>query len=311
MTNSLSSRVVLGVIVLVAMLIGLNFTVLKFALDHTTPVLLASMRTILGSLALIAFGLVRGERFPRRLDDLANIFAVSFSITTVSSGLLVFGVSKVPAGVASLLASTMPLFTAGLTFLLLGTAISRVGAIGLAVGFGGTVVLASPSMSGSTATIGILALAASALAWAFGNVYMKWRDFSRVSPIMLVGVQLMMSAAVLLPVALVIEGTADTDWSTGLLWPVLYAAIPANAVTFALLATVATRATPTQAAATAYLIPVFGVTFGAMFRDERPGLFEVVGGILVVLGVYLVVTSAARLAQRSAPRPETVADPAR
>ncbi len=298
--RGLSSQLVLGVIVLVAMLIGLNFTVLKFALDHTTPLLLAGMRTVIGSSVLIALALARGERFPTRAADLANIFAVGFSITTVSSGLLVFGVDKVPAGVASLLASTMPLFTAALTFLLLGTAISRLGAIGLTVGFAGTVVLAAPSMSGSAATVGILALTASALAWAFGNVYMKWKDFSRVSPVMLVGVQLAMSAMVLVPFALVVEGTGETDWSTGLLWPLLYAAVPANAVTFALLATVATRATPTQAAASAYLIPVFGVTFGALFRDERPGLLQVLGGALVVVGVYLVVTSAARLAQRSA-----------
>ncbi len=305
-SRGLSSRLVLAVIVLVAMLIGLNFTVLKFALDHTTPLLLAGMRTVIGSLALIALGLARGERFPRRPGDLANIFAVSFSITTVSSGLLVTGVSKVPAGVASLLASTMPLFTAILTVALLRTAISRAGVAGLAVGFAGTVVLAGPSMSGSTATVGILALTASALAWAFGNVYMKWQDFSRVSPIMLVGVQLMMSAAVLIPVALVVEGTSATDWSTGLLWPLLYASIPANAVTFALLATVATRATPTQAAASAYLIPVFGVTFGALFRDERLGLVELIGGVLVVLGVYLVVTAGARQAARpssAAPAP--------
>ncbi|MEM9561008.1 MAG: EamA family transporter [Actinomycetota bacterium] len=306
--RGLSSNLVLGVIVLVAMLIGLNFTVLKFALDHTTPLLLAGMRTVIGSSVLIALALARGERFPTRLADLANIFAVGFSITTVSSGLLVFGVDKVPAGVASLLASTMPLFTAALTLLLLGTAISRLGAIGLAVGFAGTVVLAAPSMSGSAATIGILALTASALAWAFGNVYMKWKDFSRVSPIMLVGVQLAMSAMVLIPFALVVEGTGGTDWSTGLLWPLLYAAVPANAVTFALLATVATRATPTQAAASAYLIPVFGVTFGALFRDERPGLIQVAGGVLVVVGVYLVVTSAARLAQRASAR--TAADAA-
>ena len=290
----MSSRLVLATIVLIALLIGANFSALKFALDHGTPLLLAGLRTVIGSTFLISFALLRGERFPREPRDLANIFVVSLSITTISSGLLVSGVSRVPAGLASLIASTFPLFTAALAFLLLGATVSRAGMAGLMVGFAGTVVLAVPSLSGDTAAVGVAMLVVSAIGWAFGNVYMKWRDFSRVSPVMLVGVQLMMSAAVLMPVALVVEGTADTDWSIGFFVPLLYAAIPANAVTFALLATVATRATPTQASASAYLIPVFGVTFGWLIRDERLGLTEGLGGLLVVAGVFLVVTAAAR-----------------
>jgi drug/metabolite transporter (DMT)-like permease len=289
-------RLVLATVFLVAVLIGGNFTALKFALDHTTPLLLAGMRTVIGGSVLLSFALLRGERFPTRAVELRRIFVVSFSITTVSSGLLVFGVSRVPAGVASLVSSTMPLFTALLVFALMGVTVARLGAVGLTIGFTGTVVLASPSLSGETAAIGIAALVASSIAWAFGTVFMKWKDFTGISPIMLVGVQLVMSACVLIPVALIVEGTADTDWSIGLLLPVLYAAVPANAVTFALMATVAQRASPTQASATAYLIPVFGVFFGWLIRDEVLGTVEVIGGVLVVIGVFLLVTSNARRA---------------
>lgn len=303
----MSSRLVLATIVLVAMLIGANFSILKFALDHTTPLLLAAMRTMIGSSFLVLLALARGERLPSRRIDYLNIFVVALSITTISSGLLVAGVSRVPAGLGSLIASTMPLFTAGLAFVLLGSVVGRVGAIGLAVGFVGTVVLALPSMSGGTAAVGVVMMAFSALAWAFGNVYMKWRDFSGISPLMLVGVQLIMSAAMLLPLALVIEGVEETDWSTGLLWPLLYSSIPANAVTFALLATVATRATPTQAAASAYMIPVFGVVFGWLIRGESLGPIEVAGGLLVVVGVYLVVNAAAR-AGSTAPARDDIRD---
>ena len=292
----MNPRLVLATVFLVALLIGANFTALKFALDHTTPILLAGMRTVIGGSLLLSVALLRGERFPTRPVQLRRIFVVSFSITTVSSGLLVIGVSRVPAGVASLISSTMPLFTALLAFLLIGVAVGRLGAVGLAVGFTGTVVLASPSMSGQTAAVGIAALVVSAVAWAFGNVFMKWKDFSGISPIMLVGVQLVMSACVLIPFALVVEGTADTDWSLGLLVPLLYAAIPANAVTFALMAMLAQRASPTQASATAYLIPVFGVFFGWLIRDEVLGGVEVLGAVLVVAGVFAIVTANARRA---------------
>lgn len=283
---------VLATIVLIAMLIGGNFTALKFALDHAGPFLIAALRTVIGGTFLVTLALVRGERLPRDRGLLGRIFVVSFSITTVSSGLLVFGVDKVPAGFASLISSTMPLFTACLSLLLLGVRVSPIGAFGLVVGFGGTAVLASPALDGDARLVGAVALLLSAIAWAFGTVFMKWKDFSDVTPIMLVGVQLWMSAIVLLPFALAVEGVEGTDWSMGLFVPLLYAAIPANAVTFALMATVVRRATPTQAAATAYLIPLFGVFFGWLIRDEVLGRIELIGGVLVVVGVCIVVTAA-------------------
>jgi drug/metabolite transporter (DMT)-like permease len=290
----LHPKVVLALVCLIAALIGLNFTVIKFALERTTPLLLAGMRTVAGGTALLTFALARGQRLPTKLGDYGRIFVVSFSITTVSSALLVLGIERVPAGVASLVSSTMPLFTALLSFALLGARVNRLGAVGLVVGFAGTAVLASPSLSGDAAATGIGMLVLSAVAWAFGTVFMRWKDFGGISPIMIVGVQLYMSAAILIPLALVTEGTADTTWSWKLLLPVLYAGIPANAVTFALMAFVTQRASPTQAAASAYLIPVFGVVFAWLIRDEVLGLTEFVGGLLVIAGVYVVVTANTR-----------------
>lgn len=299
---------VMGAVVLIAMLIGGNFTALKYALDHTGPLLLAAMRTVLGGSFLLALAFLRGERFPTDRRVLGRIFVVSFSITTVSSALLVFGVSRVPAGFASLMSSTMPLFTACLSVLLLSARLTKLGVAGLIVGFGGTAVLASPALDGDARLIGAIALLCSALAWAFGTVFMKWKDFSAVSPIMLVGVQLVMSAAVLLPFALLVEGAGDTDWSLGLLVPVLYAGIPANAVTFTLMATVVRRATPTQAAASAYMIPLFGVFFGWLIRDEVLGRVELIGGALIVAGVSIVVTASnpGRRQRRRAASPPTL-----
>jgi drug/metabolite transporter (DMT)-like permease len=296
-------RVTLALVVLVAVLIGANFTALKFALDHTTPLLLAGLRTVVGGTFLVCFvTLVRGERIPTDRAMLGKIFVVSLAITTISSGLLVFGVNRVSAGLASLLSSTMPLFTALLVLLLMGARPTRLGALGLGVGFFGTVVLAWPSLDGEATAVGIVALALSALAWAFGTVFMQWRDFGSVSPVMIVAVQLPMSAAVLIPVALLTEGVADTDWSLGLFVPLAYAAIPANAVTFALMATIVKRAAATQAAATAYLIPISGVFFGWLIRGERLGTVELVGGVLVVAGVYLLVAANAR-AKMATPAP--------
>ena len=289
---------VLVTIVVVAALIGGNFTALKYALDHAQPFSVAAMRTIIGGTFLVTLAVGRGERFPTDRVVLARIFVVSFSITTVSSALLVFGVNRVPAGFASLMSSTMPLFTASLSLVILHVRIRPLGVLGLVIGFAGTAVLASPALDGGGELVGAVSLLLSALAWAFGTVFMKWKDFSAVSPIMLVGVQLWMSAMVLVPFAAATEGVGSVDWSVGLFVPLLYAAIPANAVTFTLIATVVRRATPTQAAATAYLIPLFGVFFGWLIRDEVLGRVELFGGLLVVAGVGVVVTAGTSGASR-------------
>ena len=51
---------------------------------------------------------------------------------------------------------------------------------------------------------------------------------------------------------------------------------------------------PTRAITVAYLIPVFGVFFSWLLRGESLGIVEAVGGVLVVCGVYLVVTANTR-----------------
>ena len=201
----------LATVLLIAALIGANFSALKFALEHSTPFFVAGMRTIIGGSFLLVLATLRGERLPTNRRDLLNIFAVSFSITTVSSALLVFGVNRVPAGLGSLVASTMPLFTALLTLLLLSVAPTRMGKVGLGIGFVGTAILASPSLGGETTAVGVITLVLSAIAWAFGTVYLKWKDFSRVSPIMLVGVQLIMSAVVLIPFCLLYTSPSPRD----------------------------------------------------------------------------------------------------
>lgn len=284
----------LGAVALAAALMGLNFTVVKYALEHSSPILLTAMRSSIAGPVLLAFALARGERPPRRLVDWRNIAIVSLSITTVSSALLIIGTRRVPAGVASLLSSTMPMFTALFSVVLLRVRLSGRGVLGLAVGFVGTLTLAAPAMDGRGQATGVVVLVLSAIAWAYGTVHMKWQDMTRVSPVMLVAFQLILSAAVLVPFGLLVEGPGKVDPGWGLWWPLLYAAIPSQALTFALLAIVVRHASPTHAAASAYLVPLFGVVFGWLIRGERMGPVELAGGALVVLGVYVVATSPPR-----------------
>ncbi|MDG2112111.1 MAG: EamA family transporter [Actinomycetota bacterium] len=281
--------VTLGLVVAIAALIGLNYTAMKEALEHTTPLSLAALRTSVGGPVLLAFALVRRERLPRTREQWVAIWWISLSITTISSAMLVAGVSRVSAGVAGMLSATMPLFTAVIAVWVLRERPNRVGAIGVGLGFVGAVVLAVPAFDSGNTVIGVLFILGAALTWAVGGVLNKRLPAAlEVSPIMLVAVQILMSCVCLHVLALIIDDWGDTDFGVGLYLPLLYAGIPALSVSFALFATVLRRAPAIQASASAYLTPVFGVAFGWMLRDERFGLVELVGGALVVLGVLVL-----------------------
>ena len=300
-SRELTQRATLIMVIAVAAFAGGNFTALKFASDHAPPLFLTGLRAAIGGPILLIVVWLRGESFPRSPRLLGNVLVVSLVVTTASSALLVYGVSRVPAGVASLIASTMPLFTAVLALFALSTRILPMAGVGLAVGLAGTATLASGSLGGDGSAIGLLAMVGAAFTWAFGTVYLKWADFSQISAMMLVAIQLMMSAVMLLPSAVLVEDVGATDWGLGLLVPLAYAGIIASAVTFTLLSTIALYASPTQAAATAYLMPFFGVLFGWLIADETLGWAELFGGLLVTAGVFFVVTAPARAAASAKP----------
>lgn len=282
---------ILALVVLVALLIGANYSVMQLALRHTTPLMLTGMRLAIGGAALLAFTFWRGERIPRDPKVLLGIFGVSLCVTTLSSMTLVTGVSLVPAGIAALLSSLVPVWTALLAFGLLHERLTRGGTVGVVIGLVGAIVLSSPAIEGETSLAGVLILFISGLAWAAGIVLLRWWDFGDVGPVMITTTQLLMSTVVVIPIALVVEGPAETDVSLSLLFPLLYAAIPSLAVTFALMAKITVEGSATQASSVAYLTPVFGVLFAWSIRSNRLSLAEWIGGALLVLGVALVTSA--------------------
>ena len=281
--------VTLGLVITIAALIGLNYSVLKEALDHTTPLALAALRTSVGGPVLLALALLRGERLPRTRAQWIAIWWISLSITTVSSATLVLGVSRVSAGMAGMLSATMPLFTAVIAVWLLRERPNRMGAIGIALGFIGASVLAIPAFDSGNTVVGVGFILIAAVTWALGGVLNKRLPAAlEVSPVMLVAIQILMSCACLHLLVPPVEDWGDTDFGVGLYVPLLYAGIPSLAVSFALFATVLRRAPAIQASVSAYLTPVFGVTFGWLLRDERFGALQLAGGALVVFGVLVL-----------------------
>ena len=287
--QQISNAITVSLVVLTALFIGLNYTVMKWALDHTTPLALAALRTTVGAPVLLAVAIARRERFPRTREQWWAVWWISLAITTVSSGFLVLGISRLSPGLAAMLSATMPLFTAMIAMLVIAELPGRRGYIGLVVGLFGAICLALPALGSGNTTLGITFALISSVSWAIGAVLNKRLPGAlAISPLMLVALQISFSAVCLHAAVPFLEDWSDTSLNWGLILPLLYAGIPSLAVTFYLFASVLRRAPAIQGAAVAYLTPFFGVLFSWVLVGDRLGRVEMVGGLLVIVGVAVL-----------------------
>ncbi len=284
-----SSSITVALVVLTALLIGLNYTVMKWALDHTTPLALAALRTSVGAPFLLAIAMLRGEKLPQTRQQWMAVWWISLAITTVSSGFLVLGISRLSPGLAAMLSATMPLFTVVIAVVVLAELPGQRGYLGLLIGLFGAVCLAIPAFGSGNTTLGIVFSLISSISWAAGAVLNKRLPGAlEISPLMLVALQITFSTICLHLAVPFVEDWSDTSMGWGLVLPLLYAGIPSLAVTFYLFASVLRRAPAIQGAAVAYLTPFFGVLFSWLLVGDRLGTFEMLGGALVVAGVALL-----------------------
>ena len=284
--QQVSNAITVSLVVLTALFIGLNYTVMKWALDHTTPLALAALRTTVGAPVLLAVAMARRERFPRTREQWWAVWWISLAITTISSGFLVLGISRLSPGLAAMLSATMPLFTAIIAMLVIAELPGRRGYIGLVVGLFGAICLAVPALGSGNTTLGIIFALISSVSWAIGAVLNKRLPGAlAISPLMLVALQISFSAVCLHAAVPFLEDWSDTSLNWGLILPLLYAGIPSLAVTFYLFASVLRRAPAIQGAAVAYLTPFFGVLFSWVLVGDRLGRVEMVGGLLVGVAV--------------------------
>ncbi len=126
-----------------------------------------------------------------------------------------YGVSLMPAGRASIIAFTMPVWAALFSNVLLGEPMTRYKIAGLIMGLAGLAVLIGPDlMVLKAAPLGALFMLGAAVSWAIGTVLFKKYDWT--SPVAaLVGWQLLVGAAVITPGAMLLEAMPDLTELSG------------------------------------------------------------------------------------------------
>ncbi|MDC7697264.1 DMT family transporter [Vogesella indigofera] len=261
-----------------------NYVVMKVTLQAATPITHLIIRTTIGSLTLFGVLLARGHGLkPQRLKQtlqvgLTTTFAYGLTVTLA----LVAGA----AGRTSVLVFTMPFWVALLSRWLLAEPFTANARRALIAGFAGLMLIVAPWQLHGVLPM-LLAVLAGFL-WALGSVLTKkTAQQGQLDSLNFSGWQALIGLAPL-PLLLPFADFAAIHWSPAFVLGMVYSGVFSSAVGWLAWLWLLRRLPASTLSFNALVIPVLAVAMAATSLGEWPGSGELLGMLLIGMGIVLI-----------------------
>jgi drug/metabolite transporter (DMT)-like permease len=279
-------RTALAMGVAFALMWSSAFTSARIIVEYASPIWSLGFRFLLSG--LIAVGLARLMGQTWRLTPQQWRATILFGIcqNALYLGLNFVAMQWIEASLASIIASTMPLIVALVTWLVFRDRLPVLGIIGLIVGLGGVALIMGSRLGAGADPVGVGLCIIGALALAAATLALRGAT-SGGNFMMIVGLQMLIGSAALFAVAPFVE----TLWVEPS-WPLLIAftyttLVPGLLATYVWVALL-NRIGPIRAATFHFLNPVFGVVVAAVMLGESLSWVDGLGVVIVTLGILAV-----------------------
>ncbi|WP_233490594.1 DMT family transporter [Paracoccus sediminilitoris] len=290
-----------GQLLLLSLIWGGSFFLIGVIVGHLPVLSIVAIRVAVAALVLWAIVLATGRHVPRDTGLWGAFLVMGVLNNAIPFGLIVWAQASIPAGLASILNATTPLFTVLVSTLVLSDErASLMRLAGVATGLGGVAVMigldrASGMDHGILPQVAMLGAAISyACAAAFG------RQFRRrgIDPVVTAAGMVTGSSVVLLPLALMVDGMPPTD-VPGRVWlSVLILGALCTGLAYVLFFRILGRAGATNISLVTFLVPVSAILLAWLFLGESLGAVQVLGMAVIGLGLAMID---GRLSARAAP----------
>ncbi|QDQ81480.1 DMT family transporter [Paraburkholderia megapolitana] len=312
----------LAMLISLAALWGASYLFIRMGAGQFGAVPLAGARAALAALMLTPLLALRGAGGLRELRmHWKPIALVGITNSALPFVLFSFAALTLPAGLSSIFTAATPLFTAVIAWLWLNEKLSSMRVAGLAVGFagvlwlvwdktalaahGGAIDVHAVSHTAVHATaLAIAACLAATLLYGFSANFSK-RRLGGVSPLAVAtGSQIVSAIVLAVPAVSLWPATAPAPHA----WAALFAlALACTAFAYVLFFRLIASVGPSRAMTALFLIPAFGVLWGALFLGETFTMAMAIGCGVILAGTALT-TGVLRLpSRREAPVVRTAA----
>ena len=267
---------------------GANWPIMKTVLFEWNVWHFRTASLGLGCVAF--FALARALGYPIRVPEgqWGRLLAASFFNITCWHIFSGFGVSLLASGRASIIGYTMPLWVVPLSMWLLKEPLTRRKVLGLALGFGGLLLLIGDELVRlQQAPLGTLAMLSAAVTWAIGIVIIK-RYPVTLPTTSLMGWMMLLGGIPVLIGALLFGGTEFKLLSVKSTIALVYVVFVAMVFCHWAFMRLVTMLPASITGISSLTVPVVGVFSGMLMLGEKPGAAEW-GALVLILCALAVI----------------------
>jgi drug/metabolite transporter (DMT)-like permease len=268
---------------------GSTYLAIRYAVETIPPLIVVGIRHSIAGAILFAWAWARGFR-PRREHWISGLI-VGALFFLISHGSLHWAEQYVASGLAALLIATEPMFILVLAWMTGQQRISRISALGLAVGVGGVGILTWADLSAKgSSLLGVVAVMVGSVSWAAGVVISPKLKLP-TDALARTAVPLVCGAALVWIAAFATGEFHRLQWASisersigGLAYLVVFGSI----IAFTCYMWLLQRCPPTLVATHTYANPVVAVLLGWLLASE-PMTLRVVTACVAILGAVMLI----------------------
>lgn len=265
------------------------FSSARIIVAEAPPILSLSLRFAISGIIGVCIARWMGQSWQLTSAQWRATMVFGVCQNALYLGLNFIAMQTVEASLASVIASTMPLLVALAGWLFFHDRLPGLGLFGLVGGTGGVLLIMGARMQGGADLYGIMLCLIGVLSLAVATLTVRGAS-SGGNLMMIVGLQMLIGSITLLPVGIMIE-TWDVNWSPALIGAFTYTTIFPGLIATLIWFWLVQEVGAVRAAVFHLLNPFFGVVIAALLLGERLTVQDVIGVVIITIGIYLVQTS--------------------
>ncbi|MDD5569807.1 MAG: DMT family transporter [Bacteroidales bacterium] len=271
---------------------GMSFIWFKIANKYYPPITIVFLRLVIASVIMFAVLKPLGKIQKIKSEDIKLLLIVALCEPFCYFIGESFGLTLVPASMASIIISTIPVFTPIMAFFMLKEKITLTNIIGIVVSFLGIVVMVlKKNLSFSASPLGVCFLFFAVLSALFYTVYVK-RLSAKYSAFTIVTYQNIIGMFLFMPLFLIFDFNKiiQIKLNSELVSSLVLLSVFASSLAFMMFIIVMKKIGVNRVNVYTNLIPVFTVVLSYFILSEEITAGKIAGMILILVGLIISQT---------------------